>query len=317
MIISRAFGSLAMAFLSAQFLNSSLLFAQTTQANTSVQIVDLSPKFLDFYETATREHADPDQRWNIWKEQYDFAAVPPISAGQKIARDQLDAAWAKYPEALPRVRRGAAALMPAPQARLGQVAELLGATGTIRIRLITFVGTFHHDAFSAGFKDGMTTIAIPLEDSDQDHAISMTHEFTHAVQMQMGLWSREDVASAIFAEGLAMRVTEHLNPGLQTSVYLTSSLEWLEECSAKLPEVLTDLQGHLSDSGADAVSKFTYGQRASGLRREVYCGGWFVVGSMLKSGRSFRDLGNLRQDVAETQVQRAIKQMLVSGKSAR
>jgi len=71
-----------------------------------------------------------------------------------------------------------------------------------------------------GVKDGVSTIAIPLEDSAQDHALDMTHEFTHAVQMQEGGWNSQSVASAVFAEGLAMRVTEHFNPGFPENITL-------------------------------------------------------------------------------------------------
>jgi hypothetical protein len=60
-------------------------------------VTDLSQKFVDFYDSSVGEHADPDRRWKLWKSKYDFAAVPPIPAGQKMAREQLDAAWAKYP----------------------------------------------------------------------------------------------------------------------------------------------------------------------------------------------------------------------------
>jgi hypothetical protein len=120
---------------------------------------------VDFYDSSVGEHADPDRRWELWKSKYDFAAVPPIPAGQKMAREQLDAAWAKYPEAMSQIRLGAAALAPPPQERLRKVTELLGARGPIRIRLIAFVGTFRRNAFSKGVKDGVSSIAIPLEDS--------------------------------------------------------------------------------------------------------------------------------------------------------
>jgi hypothetical protein len=130
----------------------------------TVDITDLSQKFVDFYNSSVGEHVDPDRRWELWKNKYDFAAVPNIPAGQKMAREELDAAWA-YPEAMSQIRLGAAALAPSPQERLTKVAELLGAQGPIRIRLIAFVGTFRRNAFSMGVKDGVSTIAIPLEDS--------------------------------------------------------------------------------------------------------------------------------------------------------
>lgn len=283
-----------------------------TDPRYTVAVVDLSPKFLDFYNAAVKTHADPDQRWLLWKQKYDFAAVPPIAEGQKIARENLDEAWPKYAKALGRIRGGATAMMPAPLPLLEKVATLLGTEQPVHIKLIAFVGTFHREAFAMGFKDGVLTMAIPLEDSDREHALDLTHEFTHAVQMQQGNWTGQSVASALFAEGLAMRVTEHLLPGSAANIYTASTPEWMEQCSAKLPDVLHDLEAHLRDQGAEAVSRFTYGTGAAGLNREVYCGGWFVVGKLLEGSHTYAQLGNLSRPEAERIVTLAIHQMLTS-----
>jgi len=44
----------------------------------SVQVEDLSPKLLDFYDTAVKNNASPDEGWVLWKEKYDYAAVHPF-----------------------------------------------------------------------------------------------------------------------------------------------------------------------------------------------------------------------------------------------
>jgi uncharacterized protein YjaZ len=155
-------------------------------------------------------------------------------------------------------------------------------------------------------------ICSPLEDSDQDHALDMTHEFTHAVQMQEGDWHGQSVASAVFAEGLAMRVTEHLHPGFPADIYTTSSPVWLEKCKTSLPQVLDDLREHGADPGAQAVSKFIYGTGPTGIDREVYCGGWFVVGRMLSDGVSFSTLGRMTQAEAEARIAATIGSLLTS-----
>lgn len=313
---SLSIAALACISMAISFSSQDALLAQTPakpgEQPFTVEIRDLSPKFIDFYDASVQMNADPDQRWKLWKEKYDFAAVPPIPAGDKMAREQLDAAWDKYSDAMKRLRLGAAALHPAPQDRLTDVARLLGAEGPIRVRLITFVGTFRRDAFAMGIKDGVSTIAIPLEDSDQDHALDMTHEFTHAVQMQTAGWNRQSVASAVFAEGLAIHVTQQLNPGSPENIYTTSTPEWLEKCKANLPVVLADLKDHSADAGAQAVSKFTLGTGFAGIDREVYCGGWFVVGRMLSDGVSYYDLGHMGETEAEKAVVSTIDELLAS-----
>ena len=140
----------------------------------------------------------------------------------------------------------------------------------------------------------------------------MTHEFTHAVQMQMGSWSGQSVASQIFAEGLAMRVTERLIPGFPPQTYTGGSVEWMQQCEARLPQVLSDLKQHLADTGAEAVSGFTLGAGSAGIKREVYCGGWFVVGKLLHDQMTFPQLGRLKQDQAEARIAATVDVMLKS-----
>jgi hypothetical protein len=276
----------------------------TKRPSWVVMIEDISPKFVDFYDAASAPGVTPDQRWALWKSKYDFAAVPPIATRDKLAREQLDEAWPKYAAAMPRLRRGAAGLAANPQLRLNSVATLLGAQVPLRIRLITFVGYFHRNAFATGFQNGVSTIAIPLEDSDEEHALEMTHEFTHAVQRQMGKgWDQQSVASAIFSEGLAMRVTEKLNPGLTANAYSASSPEWFNGCQSRLPQVLAELEPHLADQGADAVAKFIYQTGSAGIDREIYCAGWTIVRDLQKHGFSLRRLGSMSRGEAEEKVE--------------
>ena len=273
----------------------------------TVEVKDISPRFLDFFQTAIDEKATPDQRWQLWKEKYDFAAVPPIAAGQAMAREQLDDAWPKYQAVLPRLRAGAGGIVPNPHRKLDELVSLLEPTEGGRIQLTTFVGTFHRSAFASGKIDGIWRIAIPLEDSDLDHALDMTHEMTHAVQRSSGHWEGQTVGGAIFSEGLAMRTTEKLNSGYEPYIYTASTPEWLHDCQAKLPEVFRDLGGHLNDAGAEAVSKFTIAKGATGLNREVYCAGWFIVGRLLEQERSYSDLAGLTQGDAIALVSQQLK----------
>src|SRR3982751_3208832 len=66
----------------------------------SVEVVDLSPRFIKFYETATAEKADPERRWQLWQQLYGFAAVPPTPEGKVMARTLLDKAWSQYPKVM-------------------------------------------------------------------------------------------------------------------------------------------------------------------------------------------------------------------------
>lgn len=62
----------------------------------NIEVKNLAPKFLKFYNLANEENITLDDRWELWKEYYGFAAVPPGEDGEKIARNLLDKAWEKY-----------------------------------------------------------------------------------------------------------------------------------------------------------------------------------------------------------------------------
>lgn len=46
-----------------------------TDGSLKLTVVDVSPRFLDFY--AVAREADADARWALWDRRYGFAAVPP------------------------------------------------------------------------------------------------------------------------------------------------------------------------------------------------------------------------------------------------
>ena len=62
----------------------------------NIELLNLVPKFLDFYHRANDSEISENQRWRLWEENYNFAAVPPGDEGRKIARDLFQRAWEKY-----------------------------------------------------------------------------------------------------------------------------------------------------------------------------------------------------------------------------
>ena len=67
---------------------------------------DLVPKFVAFYDSSRKEHADESTRWQLWKKMVDFEATPPTPAGDSIARYYLDLSWTRYDSLLPYLRSG-------------------------------------------------------------------------------------------------------------------------------------------------------------------------------------------------------------------
>ena len=96
---------------------------QIVDGSRAIEVVDLCPQFLDFYQAAVG--TDPTTRWRLWGEKYGFAAVPPTPQGKELAHKMLDAAWPRYAKILPLVHHGAASVEPKPQ----DVLRILRAAG--------------------------------------------------------------------------------------------------------------------------------------------------------------------------------------------
>ena len=60
-----------------------------------IEIRNLIPDFLTFYNKAIGKQRE--ERWKLWKEHYNFAAVPPGDLGEEIAKQLVNEAWPLVP----------------------------------------------------------------------------------------------------------------------------------------------------------------------------------------------------------------------------
>ena len=280
-----------------------------------VVVVDLTPKFLAFYDSAKALDADAEQRWQLWQRLVGFAAVPPGEFGQRLARRLLDSAWTRYPGALDRIRRGAAGLGVSPDTALREVVDLLGCGRETRVRLTIFVGGFEANAFAFGVRDGFSNIAIPVEAGNP--AASIVHEFAHAVHRDGCVTFSTDyggtLAELVMTEGLAMRVVERLRPGHGEAYYTAAAPGWLEAVRMRRDSLLKGVRDHLDDRGTEVIQRFTFGTGASGLSREGYYAGWEVIGTLVtRMGMSFHDIATTPPAEYPRLVNRAIESLLVT-----
>ncbi|HEX7002656.1 MAG TPA: hypothetical protein VF168_00505 [Trueperaceae bacterium] len=262
----------------------------------TLEVLDLSPRFLQFYADAVAKDLDPENRWELWKSVYGFAAVPPTPAGQVRARQLLDEAWDRYPTELDRIRRGAEGLSPEPSHELHRVAELLECETDAKLRVIVFVGGFEGNPFVADI-EGMTTLSLPIEQSPEERAFMLPHEVTHVIHgINAGMamtWERS-IARIVMEEGLATRVTEKLIPGHEAERYTTDhDPELYELCTANESEILDSVRTCLHTSDSATVERFTMGAGAAGLSRTAYYAGWRVVGALTAAGWSLASLSKV------------------------
>ncbi|MGZ3276362.1 MAG: hypothetical protein ACXU8Z_21575 [Caulobacteraceae bacterium] len=279
----------------------------------TVQVVDLSPRFLAFYDAA-KGVPDAATRFKLWQELYGFAAVPPTPEGQAMARRLVDGAWPRYGEAVAAAQAGAAGMSPQPMAILHRVAELLGLDAPATIKLVTYVGGFEDNAFTA--RADLPTVAIPLEIAGPTRARSLAHEGTHALHMTIdnlsGGWERS-VAATMLQEGLAMQVSRAALPGATLEAYVSNRPGWWQQCQAKDRAILMVLREKLARSDSETVASVTIlkGPKA-GIEREAYYGGWRVVERMRANGMTFAQIARIPEAEMPARVGEVLDQLLAA-----
>jgi hypothetical protein len=284
-----------------------------TDRALTVDIVDMSPRFLAWY-AAAKDVPDPDARFKLWQDLYGFAAAPPGPAGEAMSRKLVDNAWPRYAEALAPAEAGAAGMQPQPMAILQKVATVLGLKDPVHIQLITYIGGFEDNAFA--YRGELPTVAIPLESKPEMRKLFVAHEGTHAIHMEVarlsGGWERS-VAATMLQEGLAMHVTREVFPGLPIETYVSFAPGWWTGSQAKERAILQDLRGKLDQSdGATVMSVTIAVAPASGLNREAYYGGWRAVEQMRKDGLSLADIARIPEAEMPARVGKAVDELLAA-----
>ncbi|WP_429911795.1 hypothetical protein [Glycocaulis sp.] len=266
---------------------------EETAAEHRLRIIDLTPRFVAFYDAA--EGLDPDERWALWEEMYRFAAVPPTPEGQTMARSLLDQAWPHYEGVIDALRLGAEELGYDAEESFLRVAELFDAADTpLEVQVLYFVGGFERNAFMAGNAPPM--VALPVENGVEYLEITGPHELIHAVHVQLsgssGGWERS-VANAILSEGLAMRGTQALYPDLPATRHLAASEEWIAEMAANETGILEGLRPLLTQSDSQTIGAVLMGPGPSGQHREAYYAGWVLTAQLLDEGWTFSRLARI------------------------
>ena len=265
--------------------------------NAGLQVTNLVPKFEAFYREVGALSLTPDQRWDMWREKYGFAAVPPTPEGQTLARKQLDAVWSRYTVLVPTMYAREAQAELAAREMLPKVESLLNPGGTpTPVKLILFVGQFDGNEFTSPPQsaDGPAVVVMPVETDNIRFALAQ--EFAHAVQISIDHLQNgfeAPLAETILTVGLAMHATKQVLPGQPDNFYTSRAPEWLPRCLAKSTAVLNGIRPYLSETGSGNTTRFTYGNGTTGLESEAYCAGWVLIGHLLQQGYSYPSLAKI------------------------
>ncbi|MFJ7973768.1 DUF2268 domain-containing putative Zn-dependent protease [Psychrobacillus sp. NPDC096389] len=260
-----------------------------------VELLNLVPKFLTFYQMANRPSIDEEQRWKLWEKYYNFAAIPPGEEGKIIARNLLDGAWDAYGVHLTMLENWEPNLEKVKD-YLKKVKELLGYDQPINLVVVYFVGGFENNPFVAPYDENRLALCLPIENGESD--ILLSHELTHIVHSHIANltaeWERT-IGSTILQEGLATQVSRFLVPGQSIELYIEHSKGWLESCYENKAEILTGILPYLEDSSSEVVTKFTFGNGTTNREREAYFVGWEMVQYLLDEGVTFKEMANVQE----------------------
>lgn len=276
----------------------------------TVNVINLVPKFLSFYKAAIQQNLDEEKRWELWKDTYNFAAVPPTDEGREVARNLLDNAWNKYESFISIFEKW----IPESQkvkAFLGEVKNLLGYDYKIEFTLIYFVGGFEDNPFVAPIGENKVALCLPIETEQSD--IYLVHELTHVVHQKTANmkndWER-NIASIIMQEGLATHVSKQLIPGHKEKEYIEISHGWLKSCYKNKKEIIKNIIPYLEDSEPESVMKFTMGNGSTNHHREAYFVGWLLVKLLLQQGMSIEEIAHIQEDEIPQYISQNYKDLL-------
>ncbi len=260
----------------------------------NIEIINLVPKFLDFYNRAI--NSDAETRFELWKSHYGFAAVPPTAEGERLIKEQLESSWEKYKTVISFLEQWSPDDGKIQQ-HLSKVKEALEYDEAIDVVLIFFVGAFEGNAFAAPYGENRIAVCLPIENGENE--ITIVHELVHLVHSKVSgfttSWERE-VALFVLQEGLAMRLSQYLVPNHDDEDYVGSKDNWLQECNKDAKLIIQGIKQHLRDNSAERVFQFTMGNGTTGKVREGYFAGWKMVGDMLKAGWSFADIARIKEE---------------------
>lgn len=266
---------------------------------TNIEIINLVPQFLLFLDES-KVVDTIDEKWEVWEEKYNFAAVPPTDEGIIRAKKEFSKVYDDYLLFEKQIRN----FIPDETLLkdcLMNICEELNFHQDFDLKIIYFVGFFESNPFVTTDREGKLTLCLPIENFQMDDyfkIIQMYHELTHICHyqiLQKDLFYQRSLAFLMIQEGLALHMSKKMIPGLEDSNYLSYQQNWYEEAKENHDAIFNGIREYISNDDSEILYRYTMGTGSTGLEREAYYVGWIIVGKALNDGYSYFDLMTLNE----------------------
>ncbi|UOQ92709.1 hypothetical protein MUO14_20165 [Halobacillus shinanisalinarum] len=259
----------------------------------NIKITHLKDEFLAFYNQAITSKADPDERFELWRQLYGFSVTQLGNHDDQLTRDMLDHAFPQYAFAVDRIEHFE------PNAEeistmLTAVKEELNYFPPVHMSIVFFVGNFESDPFLQTDELDHITLYYPIEKDLRQ--LDLAKELARAVYcLKLGDSSpfAKSVAHITLQEGIALHTAEKVNTSFALSA---PSYSWMNVCNQEPNRIMINLLPHIKRNDYEALYSFTKGRGASGFFNEAIFVGWVTVKHLLDKGRALSELAAIPEE---------------------
>lgn len=261
--------------------------------NSTIELINLVPKFVTFLEKSKKIQT-MDGKWELWKTEYNFAAIPPTEAALVQAKLDFVRVYQKYLTFEHQIKEFYNDEETIKTCILA-LRNKLDTNCIMDIKIVYFVGFFENNPFVTTDANGKLCVCLPIENNSDEEfqRIQLYHELTHIYHSELSntpfLYERP-LSFLILQEGLALRMSEQMVPGHADSKYVSHQSGWYEKIDRYRNNVISGIIPDIHKKGTETLYKYTMGKGNTGYEREAYYIGWILVGKMLDNGYSFREL---------------------------
>jgi len=298
--------------------------AAPTPVALNLAVRDLTPRFLDFYESAIKPpppppappapavpangkapaaapvpvpppvpvEAESDRRWRLYKQYYNFTT----QSDEAQARSALELAWPKYMGAIKQIEAGFNGLTPPPEAVINSLAGQFILESPLSLRFVAYVGTFDGKVWSQA-EDGVTNVYLPLEVDADARGLPMTRLLGRLMLDRSAAWAGKprNLAEFIVGEALLARAMQEAVPGKKPEQYLDISPEAYTRVMAGRAQIYKGIGDKLKSAN---IADYQSGDKLA----EARVAGWALTEILLKKVRIADLIRQKPNDLAEGSV---------------